>query len=255
MLLNKDQLVSLSQVAIEAAKQAGRLIADYAGKDVVVEKKTTEACLAGQVVTDVDRQSQDIILKALAPTCRQYDLGLLAEESKDDLSRLKKDFFWCVDPMDGTLPFIESRPGYAVSIGLVSREGVPYIGVIYDPLQHTLYHAIKGVGAFRNEKLWDWTLPSKDEAHETIDHGGAVMNACWVLEKRGACFYKSPKSQNGGGCLWDYAASACLFETMGAWVSDIHGQPLELNRQEAPYMNHKGVLYASNRQIAKCFMR
>ncbi len=251
MKLSLDDLTALAKTAIDAAKQAGYLIADHAGRDdLVVEKKESGESLAAQVVTEVDRKSQAMILKAIEQACQTYDLGLLAEESEDDLSRFEKDYFWCIDPIDGTLPFIESRSGYAVSIALVSKEGVPCIGVVYDPLEKILYHAIKGVGAFRDEEPWNVRQTSSD-SYETIDRGGAVMNACWVLENAPACFYKKPKPQDGGGCLWDYAATACLFESLGAWVSDMCGNPLELNRKESLYMNHKGVLFASNKAIAK----
>lgn len=250
MNLSLDDLEVLSKVAISAAKEAGALITSQAGSNVSFEKKETGASLASQVVTEVDRISQEIVLKKITPLCGKYDLGLLAEESEDDLSRFEKDYFWSVDPMDGTLPFIESRPGYAVSIGLISREGVPYLGIIYDPLEQVLYHAIKGIGVFRNENPWKIDLQTS-ASHNEIDRGGAVMNACWVLENTPSYFYKNPKKENGGGCVWDYAATACLFETMGAWVSDMKGNPLELNRREAPYMNHKGILYATNQSVAK----
>ncbi len=250
MILTTDQLIELSRNAIAAAREAGRMISEKAGTNVSYEKKSTGASLASQVVTEVDRMSQDIVLRHLLPTCDQYQLGMLAEESEDDGSRFERDYFWCVDPMDGTLPFIESRPGYAVSIGLVARSGEPIIGVVYDPLEHNLYHAAKGIGAFRNEDKWDLVIAS-DRPAEHIDRGGAVMNACWVLEHGGGYFYKKPKKQNGGGCLWDYAATACLFEVMGAWVSDMYGNPLELNRQESTYMNHRGIMFASHADAAR----
>lgn len=250
MKLNKDQLVELSQIAIAAGREAGRMISEKAGTNISYEKKSTGASLASQVVTEVDRMSQDIVLKHLMPTCNQYQLGMLAEESEDDFSRFDRDYFWCVDPMDGTLPFIESRPGYAVSIGLVACSGEPIIGVVYDPLEHNLYHATKGIGAFRNEDKWDLVISSNGPI-EHIDRGGAVMNACWVLEHGWGIFYKKPKKENGGGCLWDYAATACLFEVMGAWVSDMYGQPLELNRRDSTYMNHRGILFASHSDAAQ----
>lgn len=251
MTLSSDDLRALCATAIVAAKEAGNLIASYAGRDnLSVEKKTTGESLAAQVVTEVDRMSQDVILKHMMPTCAQYDLGLLAEESLDDGSRFRKNYFWCIDPMDGTLPFIESRPGYAVSIALVSQEGVPYIGVIYNPLENTLYHAVKGAGAFRHEQVWSWHV-SPTEAYTHIDRGGAVMNTCWVLEEAPAFYHKKPKPTEGGGCLWDYAATACLFEELGAWVSDSFGHPLDLNRKDSVFMNHKGILYASSKSIAQ----
>lgn len=250
MNLDVSDLKVLGEVAIKAAKEAGAFISSKAGSNVSYQKKETGTSLAAQVVTEVDRMSQDIVLNVLLPICTEYDIGILAEESEDDLSRFEKDYFWCIDPMDGTLPFIESRPGYAVSIGLVSRDGAPLIGVVYDPLEQVLYHAIKGVGVYRQQKPWKIDV-SQSEDSEEIDRGGAVMNACWVLENPPAYYFKNPKSEDGGGCLWDYAATACLFETMGAWVSDAQGNPLELNRRDSFFMNHRGILFASNETIAK----
>ena len=106
----------------------------------------------------MDLRSEAVIVEALQPTCEQFDLGLLTEERGDDGSRLQKDYFWCIDPIDGTLPFIEGVPGYAVSIGLVSQAGEALIGVVYDPLSKILYSAINGQGALRNGEAW--ALPS-----------------------------------------------------------------------------------------------
>ncbi|MFT5387775.1 MAG: fructose-1,6-bisphosphatase/inositol monophosphatase family enzyme [Lysobacterales bacterium] len=253
MILSKDDLKILCDIAISVAREAGALINSYVGSELVVNEKKEGLSRAAQVVTEVDLKSQEVILKSITPTCEAYDLGLLCEEGIDDYSRLKKDYFWCIDPLDGTLPFIESRAGYAVSIALVSKEGVPTIGVIYEPLTQTLYHAIDGMGAFRNERPWH--LEQDDsKSSTTIDLGGAVMNACWVLERSPASFNKKPKSEDGGGCLWDYAATACLFKEMGAWVSDSFGNPLDLNREDSTYMNHKGFVFASNSEIAKLLL-
>ena len=99
-------------------------------------------------MTEVDFKSQQIILELIEPTLEKYDLALLSEEKEDDHSRFQKDYFWAIDPLDGTLPFIENMDGFAVSIALVSKAGIPIIGAVFDPTNSTLYHAIKGCGAF-----------------------------------------------------------------------------------------------------------
>jgi myo-inositol-1(or 4)-monophosphatase len=276
MKLSPNDLISLSKIAISAAKLSGELISAYTNQKVAVKNKVGGDSLASQVVTEVDLKSQEIILEKLSGTLQKYDLALLTEESIDDKSRLEKDYFWCIDPLDGTLPFVEGSAGYAVSIALVSREGIPYIGVIYDPVEQTLYHAIKGEGAFRNGQPWKLVpedsskqsltiigdrssldnrvyndLLVKLDALNLIHHGGAVMNACWVLEKAPACYFKLPKSQPGGGSSWDFAATACLFTEYGAVVSDIYGDPLNLNRPDSTFLNHRGVLYASDKELAR----
>ena len=272
----------LTQKAVKAASNAGQLIRSYRDKDVHVMQKEGGSTLASQVVTEVDRKSQDSILQVLLPTCDELDIALLAEEDEDDRGRLESAYFWCIDPLDGTLPFINGQPGYSVSIGLVANDGTPLIGVVYDPVHDVLYQATKGQGLMRNNERWSPTQDSqaltftydrsfaedpnfnqvKDEleayAHSLglnefnpIHYGGAVMNACHVLENGPGCHFKFPKSQDGGGSLWDYAATACLYEEGGAVVSDVFGNSLELNRPDSTYMNHRGALYATNKELAK----
>ncbi|MFC1603212.1 3'(2'),5'-bisphosphate nucleotidase CysQ [Pseudomonadota bacterium] len=281
MQLTSDDLMLLSQQATFAAKQAGALITQRAQQPISVQKKKGVDQLASQVVTEIDHLSQALILDTLLPTCATYDLALLTEESTDDKQRLKKDYFWCIDPLDGTLPFVESIAGYSVSIALVSRSGIPQIGVVYDPVEQTLYSAVRGQGAFRNGQLW--AFPSSDVTTEktltlvcdrslvqradypnviealermasqlslagvrVVNQGGAVMNACWVIENNPACYFKFPKPQDGGGSLWDFAATACLFHELGAIACDFHGQPLDLNRADSTFMNHRGVIFAED---------
>jgi fructose-1,6-bisphosphatase/inositol monophosphatase family enzyme len=272
----------LAEKAVKAASNAGQLIRSYRDKDVNVMQKEGGSTLASQVVTEVDRKSQDAILQVLLPTCDELDIALLAEEDEDDRGRLESAYFWCIDPLDGTLPFINGQPGYSVSIGLVAKDGTPLIGVVYDPVHDVLYQATKGQGLRRNNEWWLPTQDSqaltftydrsfaedpnfnqvKDEleayAHSLglnefnpIHYGGAVLNACHVLENGPGCHFKFPKSQDGGGSLWDYAATACLYEEGGAVVSDVFGNSLELNRPDSTYMNHRGALYATNKELAK----
>lgn len=250
-----DKLIwqTLCKIAIDAATQAGAIIQHNFQRNIATQSKDSGSSPASQIVTQVDFMSQELILQLIHPTCEKYNIGLLAEESEDDLSRFRKDYFWCIDPLDGTLPFTEKRPGYSVSIAIVSRQGCPCLGVIYDPYTSTLYHAIKDSGAFRNRKPWHWT-PQFDGEYQVISDGGAVMNACCVLENAPACFVKNPKPQQGGGSLWDYAATACLFTEIGAVVCDRYGKTLELNSRDSLFMNEKGILYASHQQIAQQYI-
>ncbi|WP_430973042.1 3'(2'),5'-bisphosphate nucleotidase CysQ family protein [Sunxiuqinia rutila] len=283
MRLNQQDLQILSKAAIHAAQQAGQLISSYSQQKMAVKNKGVGDSLASQVVTEVDLMAQEMILNSLAEITRKYDLGTLGEESPDNQERFEKDYFWCIDPMDGTLAFIKQRHGYAVSIGLVSQAGEPVIGVIYDPLTQTLYDAVKGQGAYRNGQKWQVSIPEESPLHlisdtsfqdlpqfeqslqeleiisqrmgyqglQTRFQGGAALNACWVLEQAPACYFKYAKKEPGGGSLWDYAASACIYQEAGAWVSDMHGNPLDLNRPDSTYLNHRGILYATSEKLAR----
>ena len=151
----KMNLEQLSNLAIEAALSAGKIIQNYMNKDVLVEEKEGGTSYASQVVTTVDRECETAILAHLLPSCTEFDIALLSEESEDDNSRFEKDFFWCIDPMDGTLAFINKEAGFSVSIALVGKDGTPMIGVVFDPSSDTLYHAIKGIGVFKNGRPWE----------------------------------------------------------------------------------------------------
>jgi len=77
------------------------------------------------------------------------------------------------------------------------------------------------------------------------------MNAIWVLENAPACYFKFPKPENGGGSLWDFAATACIFREVGAIASDIYGAPLDLNRPDSTFMNHRGILFTADHESAQ----
>ena len=78
---------------------------------------------------------------------------------------------------------------------------------------------------------------------------GAVLNACGALTSGPACYLKLP-AQRGGGSLWDFAATACLFHEAGAIATDVHGARLDLNRPDSTFMNHRGALYATDEALA-----
>ena len=284
MRLEPDTLHELSRLAQAAALRAGRLIARRRGDFGQPEYKSESSSLAANIVTEVDRESQRIIVATLAPSLARNELGLLAEESADDGSRFEKDHFWCVDPLDGTLQFSENQPGFAVSIALVSRSGQSLIGVAHDPASGDLYTAVRGQGARKNHRRLHVPAPTNAHFTLTVDGGflkhpdserrlnairdrlrangypelrvvpvgGAVMNACYVLEHPPAIYLKFPKKE-GGGSLWDYAATAAIFHESDASVTDLYGGPLELNRRESVSMNHRGLLYASDHEIAALF--
>jgi len=275
-------LKELTKQAVQAAREAGELIRSYQDREVEVIHKEGGDTYASQVVTEVDRKAQDAILQVLGPSCEEFDLAVLTEESEDDGSRFVKKFFWCIDPMDGTLPFIRKEPGYSVSIGLVARDGSPQIGVIYDPVHDVLWQATKGQGVLRNSELWSLNAssqeltftydrsfadrPERDRVLQELEEyahsnglkklvatqfGGAVINACHALENSPGCHFKFAKPEEGGGSLWDYAATACLFEEAGVVVSDVLGEPLDLNRPDSTFMNHRGTVYATDQGLAE----
>jgi 3'(2'), 5'-bisphosphate nucleotidase/myo-inositol-1(or 4)-monophosphatase len=284
MLELEMDLHSLCQHAIQAALRAGSIIDHYRERNVKIEHKAEGGSAAAQVVTEVDYKAQQAIIETLTPTLEQYDLALLAEESPDDGLRFHKSAFWCIDPMDGTLAFIRNVPAFSVSIALVDRNGEALIGVVYDPVNKDTYHAIKGAGAFKNNQPIEpsplnpklplvlctdisfKTHPQLQRTQEglkeiaaalglagtTIDFRiGAVMNAIYTLSYANICYFKYARGDNKGGSIWDYAATACLFLEAGATACDINGNPMDLNRPDSSFMNHRGLIYSPSRELSE----
>ena len=77
------------------------------------------------------------------------------------------------------------------------------------------------------------------------DGAGSVMNAIYVLENGPACMLKFPKKEKGGGSIWDYAATACIYEELGLPATNFEGGRLNLNRKEGTFMNQEGVFFAN----------
>lgn len=281
-MMQDAQLDELLAVAVAAGRAGAEVIRSRRDSFGEVYFKDTGSSLAGAVVTDVDRAAQAAILAIIEPTCVAYDLGLLAEEDNDNGSRLRHDAFWCVDPLDGTLAFVEGRAGYSVSIALVAKDGTPLIGVCVDPVTGVLYQARQGGGAWRDGEPFE---PSANAEHlrfftdrsfthhprfsdavaaleplarelglsgvEVDTSGGGVMFAMWSLERGPGCYFKFPKPTPGGGSSWDYAASSCIYRELGLPAGDITGQPLPLNDPNTTFMNGCGVCYATSPAIAE----
>ncbi|SMD31828.1 3'(2'), 5'-bisphosphate nucleotidase [Reichenbachiella faecimaris] len=282
MKLNTSNIEELAQLAQQAAQLAADYIQTQVRKTHEIQHKTGVSSLATQVVTAIDVESQRIILDHLAPSIKSYKLGILTEESIDDGSRFEKNYFWCIDPLDGTWPFTQQKPGYAVSIALVSRLGDPIIGVVTDPYHQVSYLAMEGRGVLKNNQAYEKakskpsgvlhcyfdesflasaSYPStRDQLHlisERLDctdleiHSGygAVMNALSLLDTDTGCYFKFPKTNRGGGCSWDYAATRLIYEELALWASTAQGEHIPLNNSDTPYLNEHGVIYATTKEL------
>ena len=289
--LSKEQLKTLCNAAIQAAQEAGRWIEKFDRNNLKYDFKNAGSSEASQLVTEVDIASEQIIRSHLQNIPLPIDIAFVGEESSltgsnQAQERFEKPYFWCVDPLDGTLPFVEGRSGYAVSIALIEHSGKPLIGVVYDPTHQVLYHAIAGQcsyrgltrftqikrhatslevhadASFKTHSKYESTVTTLENCAQTLSlnnvkfiyGSGAVKNACHVIDSTQACYLKLPKDHDGGGSIWDFAATACIAQEAGAWASNIYGQPLALNHRESTFMNHEGVIFASNDQIAHCII-
>ena len=130
------------KVAVEAALRSGYFIKRSVGKIGSISYKARN-----DIVTDIDKKSEEIILKMIGSRFPKH--SFLAEESLS--SGNASPYKWVVDPLDGTSNFARSFPFFCVSIAL-EHDGVLLNGVVYDPMRDELFWASKGKGAFLNKK-------------------------------------------------------------------------------------------------------
>lgn len=131
---------------IRIAEAAGAAILKvYEGK-IEVEYKEDASPL-----TLADKEANAVIcagLKEVAP-----HVPIVSEENKVEEYSVRKGFqyFWLVDPLDGTKEFVKRNGQFTVNIALV-RGDTPVLGVVHTPCQSKTHWGVEGQGAFVLDK-------------------------------------------------------------------------------------------------------
>jgi myo-inositol-1(or 4)-monophosphatase len=136
-----DQLL---KIALQAVQEAGDLINSNFQN---LQYSDIQSKGKNDFVTRVDREAEAAISRILLKEFPQHQI--LGEES--GYSRRKSKYLWVIDPLDGTTNFIQGIPHFAISMALMAH-GKVILGLIYNPLSEERFHAIKGQGAFLNNR-------------------------------------------------------------------------------------------------------
>ena len=175
-------------------------------------------------------------LGALLPSA-----GWLSEETADAPERLAGGLIWLVDPIDGTRDFIRGRPGWAVSVALVS-EGRPLIGLLDAPARGEFWLAEAARGATRNglpltasrrtslpgARVPAHALPKADSDLTLVDQPNSIALRMALVAADEADLVATLR----WGFEWDVGAAALIAREAGAAVSDALGQPLAYNKPD-----------------------
>lgn len=140
-MLEKIDLEEIKNIAFDASK----VIMEIYSKNFEVDYKDDNSPL-----TEADLKSNEIIcssLKKLYPK-----IPIMSEENKQTEYEERKDweYYWCIDPIDGTKEFIKKNDEFTINIALIHNK-IPVLGVVYAPAINVMYSAKKGFGAFKNE--------------------------------------------------------------------------------------------------------
>ncbi|RRQ21457.1 3'(2'),5'-bisphosphate nucleotidase CysQ [Thiohalobacter thiocyanaticus] len=232
----------------DLACEAGARILEIYDTDFDVESKEDNSPL-----TAADMASHTAIvngLRALTP-----EIPVLSEESADVPydERRQWDWYWLIDPLDGTKEFIKRNGEFTVNIALI-HAGRPVLGVVYVPVKQWLYAACEGEGATKQvgdgpaEPIHVRRLPDGPVAvvgsrshrgdsleaflqklgeHEIVSMGSS-LKLCLVAEGEADIYPRlGPTSE------WDTAAAQCVVEQAGGKVTDLEMKELRYNQKES----------------------
>jgi len=240
------------EIALKAATKAGREIMKVYEKDFSSKMKED-----GSPITIADLKSNKIIKEVLSKTGHK----ILSEEDKDDKKRLDENRVWIVDPLDGTTDFVKRTGEFTVMIGLVEK-GKPLLGIIYWPIENTLFAAQRGCGAWSfSNNSWKRNWVSKVSK---LSKCRAVGSSFHISDAEKDLFKKLHllKFSSVGSSLkvaqissgaaevyltttnkmkeWDTCASYCIVSEAGGKMTDMLGNDLSYNQKNVNHLN--GIL-------------
>jgi len=236
---------ALTVALADIAEDAALVILPYWRNDVAVETKSDDS-----PVTLADQQAEALILarlEALYP-----GVQTVAEEAvaANGAPAEAADWFWLIDPLDGTRGFVEGRESFTVNIALV-HAGATVAGVVTAPATQTTWRSVApGAGAARRRFGEGWQAikvrnrpksPMAVMSHSMTDaeaerlasrHGcvqwqgtDSSLKFCLIAEGRYDAYPRTgPTSE------WDTAAGQAVLEAAGGRVMAEDGQPLRYGK-------------------------
>src|SRR5918911_1009804 len=250
------------RVALQLAREAGRVILEYYDTPLHVEQKRT--AVDAEPVTEADRASNALIVSGIRFEFPED--GILAEESVDTERRLGKRRVWMIDPLDGTKGFIARGPDFAVQIGLAVN-GESVLGVVYQPLPRVMYWAARGTGAWIERdgdeavraRVSDVTelrhmrlaasrshrSPRMDRVvralglEQEVQRNSVGVKVGLLIEQQCDLYiHLSPRTKQ-----WDTCAPEAILREAGGQFTDLFGQPLVYN---SPQVENRNGIVATN---------
>ena len=228
------------------ARRAGALIMAVYATDFAVRGKADTS-----QVTEADERAETLIVSALLSL--DASVAVVAEEAvAAGANPAVSDWFWLVDPLDGTREFINRNGEFTVNIALVHR-GRPVLGVVLAPALGRLFAGAAGQGAYVEEGQGGTRrvirCRSVPEAGLTVvasrSHGDAAALDAFLAGRRVAALASAGSSLKlclvaageadlyprlGRTMEWDIAAGHAVLAAAGGQVTALDGSPLRYGK-------------------------
>ena len=152
------------QDIVKIAKDAGKAIMKIYNQDFAVEYKTDNSPL-----TIADQKANEIIVTSLnqlpVNSLLNQSIPVLSEEGRSISYEERKnwDYFWLIDPLDGTKEFVKRNGEFTINIALIHKK-TPVLGVVCSPVLNVCYWAKSNEGAFKDGKK----LPLKTKRQRDV---------------------------------------------------------------------------------------
>tara|TARA_A100000164_G_scaffold310192_1_gene287774 strand:+ start:81 stop:881 length:801 start_codon:yes stop_codon:yes gene_type:complete len=139
MRLNSPQINIITKACMKASRS---LIRDYGE----IENLQVSTKGPGDFVSSADKRTEKILIEELQKAHPDY--GIITEES-GLINKSNNKNRWIIDPIDGTMNFLNGIPQFAISIGYEEENEIK-CGVIFNPIMNEMFCAEKGNGAYLN---------------------------------------------------------------------------------------------------------
>jgi 3'(2'), 5'-bisphosphate nucleotidase len=244
--LNNNTQIDIEKV-LSIAKQAGLAILKVyndASGDLGVSYKEDQSPLT--LADSAAHQVIAVALEELTP-----GIPLLSEEGKDIPYEERKDweYYWCVDPLDGTKEFIKRNGEFTVNIALIYHH-TPVLGVIYVPVTDVMYYGAENIGSWKispdndilqlnpPKNVTEWIAVgsrthSSDEETALLNKlgikkvisAGSSLKFCMIAEGSAQLYYR-----HGPTMEWDTAAGHAIAVYSGANMNMPDGEMFVYNK-------------------------
>ena len=149
----------------DIARRAGEVILDIYRTDFEVRRKDDSS-----PVTEADEAAERLILPALRALTPGLPVIAEEEAAAGRIESLSGDYFWLVDPLDGTKEFIAGNDEFTVNIALI-HAARPALGVVYAPALDAMYAGTgPGTASFETPGVARRAIVAR-----AVPEGGAVM--------------------------------------------------------------------------------
>jgi len=231
----------------EIAEDAADVIRPYWRNGVVAENKSDDS-----PVTVADRAAEALILKQLEAEWPGVQVVAEEQSSAQGLPPEASEWFWLIDPLDGTRGFVAGREAFTVNIALVHSSAV-VAGTVVAPATHTSWRSGgEGEGAFRRQNKQAWEAikvrARPDHAVAIISNSMSDAEAQTLIEGHGYHSWQGLDSslklcliadgqfdaypRTGPTSEWDIAAGHAVLNAAGGSIVTPNGLPLSYGKPQ-----------------------